>query len=89
MLRSEEQDLERIMQNGNLVLDFLLGATCHVVPKVPYLTGKRQPHIMNRNGVQATSGFETFCLGYFYRIPAPWVPSPTAPNQNTSQIQIL
>ena len=36
---SDEADLASIAQNGNLLLDLLLGATCHVVPKVPYLTG--------------------------------------------------
>ena len=32
----------------------------------------------------ATSGFE-MCFGY--QIPAPWVPGPNGPNQNTSRIQ--
>ena len=43
----------------------------------------RQSHIVYQNG--ATSGFEMYLFGYFYRIPAPWVPG--VPNQTTSRIQ--
>lgn len=37
--RSDEADPEKIEHSGNLLVDLLVGAQCHLVGRIPYLTG--------------------------------------------------